>query len=36
MRAKECLYRQNEECSRIRAENIELEEDMSQLEESHK
>ncbi|KAM7441727.1 hypothetical protein ABFA07_009266 [Porites harrisoni] len=35
-RAKESLHRQNEECARIRSENMEMEEEMGQLEEIHK
>lgn len=35
-KGKETLYRQNAECARIRSENVELEEEMGQLEESHK
>lgn len=36
MRAKDALHRQNSECARVRSENMELEEEMNQLEESHK
>ena len=35
-RAKESLHRQNEQCARIRSENMEMEEEMGQLEEIHK
>ena len=35
-RAKESLHRQNEECARIRSENMEMEDEMGQLEEIHK
>jgi len=35
-KAKECLQLQNAECSRIRSENIELEEEFNQLEEINK
>lgn len=36
VRAKESLHRQNEQCAKVRSENVELEEEMNQLEESHK
>lgn len=35
-RGKESLHNQNQQCAKVRAENMELEEEMNQLEESHK
>lgn len=35
-RGKESLHNQNQQCANVRAENMELEEEMNQLEESHK
>ncbi|XP_020612495.1 trichohyalin-like [Orbicella faveolata] len=35
-KAKQSLHHQNEQCAKVRSENMELEEEMNQLEESHK